>query len=97
MQVGVFDTAFHQTMPDTAFMYGLPYDWYTQHAIRRYGFHGTRCAVCVRGRGKAACVFGGVLHSLFLKTDNCANARLLLLPPFPLPPPLPQKSDPCSH
>lgn len=42
-QVGVFDTAFHQTMPDTAFMYGLPYDWYTQHAIRRYGFHGTRC------------------------------------------------------
>lgn len=53
MQVGVFDTAFHQTMPDTAFMYGLPYDWYTQHAIRRYGFHGTRCAVCVGG-GKAA-------------------------------------------
>jgi acetate kinase len=42
MQVGVFDTAFHQTMPDTAFMYGLPYDWYTKHAIRRYGFHGTR-------------------------------------------------------
>jgi hypothetical protein len=42
-QVGVFDTAFHQTMPDTAFMYGLPYEWYTKHAIRRYGFHGTRC------------------------------------------------------
>jgi acetate kinase len=42
-QVGVFDTAFHQTMPGTAFMYGLPYEWYTKHAIRRYGFHGTRC------------------------------------------------------
>jgi acetate kinase len=42
VQVGVFDTAFHQTMPDTAFMYGLPYDWYTKYAIRRYGFHGTR-------------------------------------------------------
>jgi acetate kinase len=41
-QVGVFDTAFHQTMPATAFMYGLPYEWYTKHAIRRYGFHGTR-------------------------------------------------------
>eukprot|EP00882_Tetradesmus_deserticola_P013158 GHRQ01013954.1.p1 GENE.GHRQ01013954.1~~GHRQ01013954.1.p1 ORF type:complete len:415 (+),score=167.05 GHRQ01013954.1:498-1742(+) len=40
-QVGVFDTAFHQTMPAKAYMYGLPYDYYTQHQIRRYGFHGT--------------------------------------------------------
>jgi acetate kinase len=39
--VGVFDTAFHQTMPDHAFMYGLPYDLYEKHAVRRYGFHGT--------------------------------------------------------
>lgn len=60
LQVGVFDTAFHQTMPDTAFMYGLPYDWYSQHAIRRYGFHGTRY-VC---GGGDVCVWG-VLHSLF--------------------------------
>lgn len=39
--VGVFDTAFHQTMPKEAFLYGLPYEAYTEHMIRRYGFHGT--------------------------------------------------------
>ncbi|MCQ2311291.1 MAG: acetate kinase [Paludibacteraceae bacterium] len=40
-QVAVFDTAFHQTMPDEAFMYALPYEMYEKYAIRRYGFHGT--------------------------------------------------------
>ena len=40
-QVGVFDTAFHQTMPDYAYMYAIPYEMYTKYAIRRYGFHGT--------------------------------------------------------
>lgn len=40
-QVAVFDTAFHQTMPDYAYMYGLPYDLYKKYGIRRYGFHGT--------------------------------------------------------
>lgn len=40
-QVGVFDTAFHQTMPKHAYMYGLPYELYEKYAIRRYGFHGT--------------------------------------------------------
>ena len=40
-QVAVFDTAFHQTMPDYAYMYGLPYDMYKKHGVRRYGFHGT--------------------------------------------------------
>ena len=40
-QVAVFDTAFHQTMPATAYMYGLPYSLYEKYAIRRYGFHGT--------------------------------------------------------
>ncbi len=40
-QVVVFDTAFHQTMPDEAFMYALPYEMYEKYAIRRYGFHGT--------------------------------------------------------
>ncbi|MBR0134707.1 MAG: acetate kinase [Clostridia bacterium] len=39
--VGVFDTAFHQTMPPEAFIYALPYEAYTQHMVRRYGFHGT--------------------------------------------------------
>ena len=40
-QVGVFDAAFHQTMPQYAYMYGLPYEYYEKHGIRRYGFHGT--------------------------------------------------------
>lgn len=40
-QVGVFDTAFHQTMPDFAYMYALPYELYEKYGIRRYGFHGT--------------------------------------------------------
>ena len=40
-QVGVFDTAFHQTMPDYAYMYALPYELYEKYGIRRYGFHGT--------------------------------------------------------
>ena len=39
--VGVFDTAFHQTMPEEAYMYGLPYEYYQKYKIRRYGFHGT--------------------------------------------------------
>lgn len=40
-QVAVFDTGFHQTMPDYAYMYALPYEYYEKYSIRRYGFHGT--------------------------------------------------------
>ncbi len=40
-QVAVFDTAFHQSMPEKAYVYGLPYSLYKEHGIRRYGFHGT--------------------------------------------------------
>lgn len=40
-QVAVFDTAFHQTMPEKAYLYALPYDYYQKNKIRRYGFHGT--------------------------------------------------------
>ena len=39
--VGVFDTAFHQTMPEKAYLYGLPYEYYEDYKVRRYGFHGT--------------------------------------------------------
>lgn len=39
--VGVFDTAFHQTMPEEAYLYGLPYEYYEKYKVRRYGFHGT--------------------------------------------------------
>src|SRR5918992_2980941 len=40
-QAAVFDTAFHQTLPEQAYLYALPYQWYRRHRIRRYGFHGT--------------------------------------------------------
>lgn len=39
--VGVFDTAFHQTMDEEAFIYPVPYEWYTNYGVRKYGFHGT--------------------------------------------------------
>ncbi|MDD2733542.1 MAG: acetate kinase [Desulfuromonadaceae bacterium] len=39
--IAIFDTAFHQTMPEHAYIYPLPYEWYEQHQVRRYGFHGT--------------------------------------------------------
>ncbi|MDR2086635.1 MAG: acetate kinase [Dysgonamonadaceae bacterium] len=55
-QVAVFDTAFHQTMPDYAYMYGLPHSLYEKYAIRRYGFHGTSH----RYVSKRACEFLGV-------------------------------------
>jgi acetate kinase len=40
-QVAVFDTSFHHTLPDHAYLYALPYQWYRRHRVRRYGFHGT--------------------------------------------------------
>ncbi len=40
-QVAVFDTAFHQTMPPRAYLYAVPYEWFLEHEVRRYGFHGT--------------------------------------------------------
>ncbi len=39
--IAIFDTAFHQTMPEEAYIYPLPYEWYEKHGVRRYGFHGT--------------------------------------------------------
>ena len=39
--VAVFDTAFHQTMPGKAYMYAVPYEYYKNDSVRRYGFHGT--------------------------------------------------------
>jgi acetate kinase len=41
LQAGVFDTAFHHTLPEKAYLYGIPLSWYQKHKIRRYGFHGT--------------------------------------------------------
>lgn len=58
-QVAVFDTAFHQTMPDYAYMYGIPYSLYKKYGIRRYGFHGTSH----RYVSKRACDFLGLDYS----------------------------------
>ena len=55
-QVGVFDTAFHQTMPAKAYMYAVPYELYEQYGVRRYGFHGTSH----RYVSKRVCDFLGV-------------------------------------
>ncbi len=55
-QVAVFDTSFHQTMPEYAFMYALPYEYYTKYKIRRYGFHGTSHKFV----GKKACDLAGL-------------------------------------
>lgn len=58
-QVGVFDTAFHQTMPGYAYMYGIPYSLYKKYGIRRYGFHGTSH----RYVSRRACEFLGLDYS----------------------------------
>jgi len=55
-QVGVFDTAFHQTMPNYAYMYAIPYELYEKYGVRRYGFHGTSH----RYVSKRACEFLGI-------------------------------------
>ena len=55
-QIGVFDTAFHQTMPDYAYLYAVPYELYEKYGVRRYGFHGTSH----RYVSKRVCEFLGV-------------------------------------
>ena len=66
-QVAVFDTAFHQTMPEHAYRYALPQNLYTEHHVRRYGFHGTNHAYVTERaselagakiKGLAQCSFG---------------------------------------
>ena len=56
LQMGVFDTAFHQTIPEKAFLYGISKEWYLKHKIRRYGFHGTSHKFVSRG----ACELTGI-------------------------------------
>lgn len=61
LQIAIFDTAFHQTIPEHAFIYPLPYEWYEQYAVRRYGFHGhahlylSRRAAALLGKHPAEC------------------------------------------
>ncbi len=68
--VAVFDTAFHQTMPPEAFLYAVPYALYEQHAVRRYGFHGSSHRFVAQG---AAERLGQPLESLELVTAHLGN------------------------
>lgn len=69
-QVGVFDTAFHHTIPEEAFLYALPYRLYKENRIRRYGFHGTSHAYVA---AKAAEYLGRPLNELNLITIHLGN------------------------
>jgi len=69
-QVGVFDTAFHQTMPQKAYMYALPYELYTKHKIRRYGFHGTSHRFVSE---RAAIMLGKPIEELKIITCHLGN------------------------
>lgn len=68
--VAVFDTAFHQTMPEVAYRYAVPEAWYRQHGVRRYGFHGTSHAYVA---GEAARMLGRPLEDLNLVTAHLGN------------------------
>lgn len=73
-QVGVFDTAFHQTMPAKAFMYGLPYELYKEDHIRRYGFHGTSHRYVA---GEVAKVIGVPVEKLRIINCHLGNGSSL--------------------
>ena len=68
--VAVFDTSFHQTMPDYAYLYALPYNLYKDHQIRRYGFHGTSHRYVA---GKTAKVMGRKLEEINIITCHLGN------------------------
>jgi acetate kinase len=69
-QVGVFDTAFHQTMPNTAFIYALPYGYYEKYGVRRYGFHGTSHYYVAH---RAAEMLGQPIEKLKIVTCHLGN------------------------
>ncbi|HMM21411.1 MAG TPA: acetate kinase [Selenomonadales bacterium] len=73
-QVGVFDTAFHQTMPKHAFLYGIPFEAYEKYGLRRYGFHGTSHRYVSQ---RAAEMLGQHLTSLRIITCHLGNGASL--------------------
>ena len=89
--VGVFDTAFHQTMPEEAYMYGLPYEYYRKYKVRRYGFHGTshsyvsKRAAEVLGRPyeelkTIVCHLGNGASVSAVKNGRCVDTSMGLTP-----------------
>ena len=89
--VAVFDTAFHQTMPKTAYMYPLPYELYTKYGIRKYGFHGTShkyvSAECAKLMGKdikdvkiITCHLGNGASLAAIKDGHCVDTSMGFTP-----------------
>ena len=90
-QVAVFDTGFHQTMPGYAYMYALPYEYYEQDGIRRYGFHGTshryvsgRCIELLGGKAEGTkivtCHLGNGSSISAVKDGKCFDTTMGLTP-----------------
>lgn len=90
-QVGVFDTAFHQTMPDYAYMYALPYELYKEYGVRRYGFHGTShryvsqrvcefLGIKAEGSRIITCHIGNGASIAAVKDGKCVDTSMGLTP-----------------
>lgn len=90
-QVGVFDTAFHQTMPDYAYMYAIPYELYEKYGMRRYGFHGTShryvsqrvcefLGVDPKGKKIITCHIGNGGSISAIKDGKCIDTSMGLTP-----------------
>ena len=90
-QVAVFDTGFHATMPDYAYMYALPYRYYTQYGIRRYGFHGTshrfvskRCIELLGGKAEGTkivtCHLGNGSSISAVQDGKCLDTTMGVTP-----------------
>ncbi|MBO4893289.1 MAG: acetate kinase [Clostridia bacterium] len=90
-QVAVFDTGFHQTMPDYAYLYALPYEFYEKDGIRRYGFHGTshryvsgRCIELLGGKAEGTkivtCHLGNGSSIAAVKDGKCLDTTMGLTP-----------------
>ena len=90
-QVGVFDTAFHQTMPDYAYMYAIPYELYEKYGVRRYGFHGTShryvsqrvcefLGVDPKGKKIITCHIGNGGSISAIKDGKCMDTTMGLTP-----------------
>lgn len=90
-QIAVFDTAFHQTMPDYAYLYAIPYDLYKKYGIRRYGFHGTShryvsqrvcdyLGIPVEGSKIITCHIGNGASISAVKDGKCIDTSMGLTP-----------------
>ncbi len=90
-QAGVFDTAFHQTMPDYAYMYAVPYELYAKYGVRRYGFHGTShryvsrrvcefLGVSPRGKRIITCHIGNGGSIAAIRDGKCVDTSMGLTP-----------------